>query len=95
MRPDHTDNGKDAVDLARKAKEQDDEYRTYIIDWKMPEMDGIETIRKIRSEVGGGSQIIMLTAYDWVNVEEEAKEAGVSAFCPKPLFRSGLCDLLV
>ena len=95
MRPDHTDNGKDAVDLARKAKEQDDEYRTYIIDWKMPEMDGIETIRKIRSEVGGGSQIIMLTAYDWVNVEEEAKEAGVSAFCPKPLFRSGLCNLLV
>lgn len=61
----------------------------------MPEMDGIETIRKIHSEVGGGSQIIMLTAYDWVNVEEEAKEAGVSAFCPKPLFRSGLCDLLV
>ncbi len=95
MRPDHTDNGKEAVALAKKAKEQGDEYHAYIIDWIMPETDGVETIRQIRSEVGGGGQFVMLNAYDWDSVEEEAKEAGVTAFCPKPLFRSGLCDLLM
>ncbi len=63
---------------------------TYIIDWQMPEINGIETARKIRSAVGEDTPIIILTAYDWTDIEAEAKEAGVTAFCAKPLFMSDL-----
>ena len=54
-----------------------DEYSTYIIDWMMPDMNGVETARRIRRVIGENKTIIILTAYDWSDIEEEAKEAGV------------------
>ena len=71
-----------------------DEFYAYIIDWLMPDMNGIETVRRIRRVIGDSSPIIILTAYDWSDIEEEAKEAGVTAFCEKPLFMSQLRELL-
>ena len=65
-----------------------------LIDWKMPEMDGIETTRQIRKIVGGEVPIVIISAYDWTEVEVEARAAGADAFVSKPLFRSRLaqCD---
>jgi len=60
----------------------------------MPDMNGIETVRRIRRVIGDSKPIIILTAYDWSDVEAEAREAGVTAFCEKPLFMSQLRDLL-
>lgn len=90
MRSEWTTSGKEAVYRAKAAYEEGDSYHTYIIDWQMPEMSGIETARKIRSAAGDDVPIIILTAYDWTDIEEEAKEAGVTAFCAKPLFMSDL-----
>ena len=61
-----------------------------LIDWKMPEMDGIETTRQIRKIVGGEVPIVIISAYDWTEVEVEARAAGADAFVSKPLFRSRL-----
>ncbi len=90
MRSEWTTSGKEAVLRAQLAMEQDDQFHVYIIDWIMPDMNGIETARRIRQLIGAGGQIIILTAYDWADLEEEAKEAGVTAFCSKPLFLSEL-----
>lgn len=90
MRAEWTTSGREAAYRARAAHEEGDPYHTYIIDWQMPETSGIETARKIRSVVGQEAPIIILTAYDWADIEEEAKEAGVTAFCAKPLFMSDL-----
>ncbi len=94
MRPDWTTSGKEAVLRAQLADEQDDEYAAYIIDWLMPDMNGIEVVRRIRSIVGEEKTIIILTAYDWSDIEEEAREAGVTAFCSKPIFLSELRKIL-
>ncbi len=67
----------------------------YIIDWLMPDMNGIETVRRIRMVVGPESPIIILTAYDWSDVEQETREAGVTAFVSKPLFLSELREVLM
>lgn len=90
LRSEWTTSGKEAVYRAKSAHDEGDPYHTYIIDWQMPELSGIETARKIRSVVGEDAPIIILTAYDWTDIEEEAKEAGVTAFCAKPLFMSDL-----
>ncbi len=90
MRSEWTTSGREAAYRAKSAYEEGDPYHTYIIDWQMPETSGIETARKIRSVVGRDAPIIILTAYDWSDIEEEAKEAGVTAFCAKPLFMSDL-----
>ena len=90
MRSEWTTSGREAAYRAKAAHEEGDSYHTYIIDWQMPETSGIETARKIRSAVGNEAPIIILTAYDWSDIEEEAKEAGVTAFCAKPLFMSDL-----
>ncbi len=74
--------------------EMGDEFYAYIIDWLMPDMNCIETVRRIRKVIGEGRPIIILTAYDWSDVEEEAREAGVTASCEKPLFMSELRDIL-
>lgn len=71
-----------------------DEYQLYIIDWLMPDMNGIEVVRRIRGIVGEEKTIIILTAYDWSDIEEEAREAGVTAFCSKPIFLSELRKIL-
>ena len=94
MRPDWTNYGREAVIRAKEAMEQADEFRVYIIDWLMPDQNGIETVRRIRRVIGNSAPIIILTAYDWADIEEEAREAGVNAFCSKPLFMSELRDVL-
>ncbi|MEH2959508.1 response regulator [Candidatus Merdisoma sp. JLR.KK006] len=94
MRPDWTTSGKEAVLRVQLAEEQDDEYAAYIIDWLMPDMNGIEVVRRIRAIIGDEKPMIILTAYDWSDIEEEAREAGVTAFCSKPIFLSELRELL-
>ena len=94
MRPDWTNYGKEAVVRAKEALDQADEFRVYIIDWLMPDQNGIETVRRIRKVIGSSAPIIILTAYDWADIEAEAKEAGVTAFCSKPLFMSELRNVL-
>jgi CheY-like chemotaxis protein len=94
MRPDWTNYGREAVIRAKEALDQADEFRVYIIDWLMPDLNGIECVRRIRREVGNSAPIIILTAYDWADIEEEAREAGVTAFCSKPLFMSEMREVL-
>ena len=94
MRPDWTNYGKEAVIRAKEAKDQADEFKVYIIDWMMPDLNGIETVRRIRKIVGDDVPIIILTAYDWTDIEDEAREAGVTDFCSKPIFMSELRRLL-
>lgn len=94
MRPEWTTSGKEAVVRTKVAVEMSDEFYAYIIDWLMPDMNGIETVRRIRRLIGDSKPIIILTAYDWSDIEEEARQAGVTAFCEKPLFMSELRDLL-
>ena len=94
MRPDWTNYGKEAVIRAKDALDSVDEFRVYIIDWQMPDLNGIETVRRIRKVIGGSAPIIILTAYDWSDIEEEAREAGVTAFCSKPLFMSELRNVM-
>lgn len=94
MRPDWTTSGKEAVLRAQLATEQSDEYAVYIIDWLMPDMNGVEVVRRIRNIIGEEKPIIILTAYDWSDIEQEAREAGVTAFCSKPIFLSELREVL-
>ena len=94
MRSEWTVSGKEAVIRAKNAMELGDEFYAYIIDWLMPDVNGIETVRRIRRVIGDSHPIIILTAYDWSDVEEEAREAGVTAFCEKPLFMSELRGIL-
>ncbi len=95
MRAEWTTSGREAVYRAKKARDEGDVYQTYFVDWQMPEMSGIETIRRIRGAVGDEAAIIVLTAYDWSDIEEEAREAGVTAFCAKPMFMSDLKTVLL
>ena len=68
------------------------DYGVVIVDWKMPEMDGIEAVRRIRSEVDTKIPILLISAYDWSDIEDKAREAGANGFVSKPLFRSTLYD---
>ena len=95
MTADWTTSGKEAVLRAKEAYEQNREFKVYIIDWLMPDMNGIETVRRIRMVVGEEYPIIILTAYDWSDIEQEAREAGVTAFVSKPLFLSELREVLM
>ena len=94
MRPDWTSSGREAAIRSKEAKEQEDAFRCYIIDWQMPDMNGVEVTRRIRKIAGEDASIIILTAYDWSDIEKEATEAGVTAFCSKPVFLSELRDVL-
>ena len=94
MRAEWTTAGKEAVLRTQFAIDQGDEFHAYIIDWLMPDMNGIEVVRRIRRIIGEGRPIIILTAYDWSGIEDEAREAGVTGFCSKPLFMSELRDVL-
>ncbi len=95
MRPDWTSSGKEAIVRAQDAVEINDEYKVYIIDYLMPDMNGIETVRRIRRVINEDVPIIVLTAYDWAEFEAEAREAGVTAFVSKPLFLSELRSVLM
>ena len=84
--------GAEAVEMVRLRHARRDPYRLILVDWQMPEMDGIETTRQIRAVVGNESAIIILTAYNWDDVYDEAVEAGVDSFLPKPLFASSIME---
>ena len=94
MQPDWTVTGKEAVLRAQDAAELSDEYKVYIVDYLMPDMNGIETIRRIRRVIHEDVPIIVLTAYDWTDFEKEAREAGATAFVAKPIFMSELRSVL-
>ena len=94
MRAEWTLSGKEAVLRARQSFEMGDTFKAYIIDWRLPDMNGIEVTRQIRA-MHDDTPIIILTAYDWSDIEVEAKAAGVTAFCSKPMFMSDLRDTLM
>ena len=94
MRPEWTISGKEAVIRTKYAVEQGDTFSVFIIDWLIPDMNGIEVVRRIRKLIGDDCPIIILTAYDWADIEDEARAAGVTAFCEKPLFPSELRRIL-
>nr|WP_300818906.1 response regulator [uncultured Acetatifactor sp.] len=94
MRAEWTMSGKEAVLRTRQASMRGDGYSVYIIDLLLPDLNGIEITRRIRKEMGEDVPIIVLTAYDWSDIEDEALEAGVTAFCSKPLFMSELRSCL-
>jgi CheY-like chemotaxis protein len=84
--------GLEALGMIAERHHSGGEYSIVMIDWKMPEMDGLETIRRIRSEIDETIPILLISAYDWSDIEEAAKEAGANGFVSKPLFRSTLYD---
>ncbi len=94
MRSEWTLSGREAVLRARQSMELGDAFHAYIIDWRLPDMNGIEVTRQIRS-LGDDTPIIILTAYDWSDIEVEARAAGVTAFCAKPLFMSDIRETLM
>lgn len=86
--------GTEAIEMVKLRHARRQPYNLIVVDWKMPEMDGVETARQIRAIVGNESAIIILTAYRWDDVLEEALTAGIDSFIPKPLFASTLMDEL-
>ena len=94
LRADWTTRGEEAVIRTEFAQDQEDPFRIFLLDWLIPDMNGVETARRIRKIAGDDAPIIILTAYDWTDIEDEAKEAGVTAFCSKPLFLSELRSIL-
>jgi len=84
--------GPEALGMLRSRHLSGRDYHVVIVDWKMPDMDGIETIRRIRAEIGPDMPILLISAYDWSDIEDKAKEAGANGFVSKPLFRSTLYD---
>ena len=84
--------GKQAVDMVKLRHARMEPYNLILVDWKMQEMDGVETTRQIRAEIGHESAIIILTAYRWDDVLEEALQAGVDSFLPKPLFAAAVLE---
>ena len=95
MRCEWTTSGREAVQCARKACDEQDPFHTYILDLNTPEQSGIETAEEIRKAAGDDIPVIILAAYDWSDVEKEAREAGITAFCNKPLFMSDLKNVLL
>lgn len=90
IRAEWVDSGKKAIDRVKDLWDKAQYYDMILIDWKMPEMDGIETARRIRAIVGPEVTIIIMTAFDWISIENEAKLAGVNLMMSKPMFKSSL-----
>ena len=82
--------GEEAIRMARERCRQGRDYHVILLDWKLPGMDGIETARRLRQTVGDRVPILLISAYDWSDIEDEAREAGISGFLAKPLFKSTL-----
>lgn len=89
------DNGETAVGMVSDRHYRGEDYLAVLLDWKMPKMDGVETARRIRAEVGDTVPVIILTAYDWSEIEVEAKEAGVDSFLSKPIYKSKLIQKMM
>lgn len=94
MRGEWVLSGQDAIDKTVLAQQKERDFFAVILDWKMPGMDGVETARVIRQKIGRNIPIIVISAYDWSEIEAEAREAGVDAFIFKPLFKSTLVHML-
>ncbi|MBR4780142.1 MAG: response regulator [Lachnospiraceae bacterium] len=92
--PEQAKSGMEALGMIEHRHLSGKDYDVIIVDWKMPEIDGIDTIKRIRSEIGADTPILLISAYDWSDIEEKAKEAGANGFVSKPLFRSTLYDKL-
>lgn len=90
MKDDYALSGEIAIEKVKKARELNEDYFCCLIDWKMPLMDGFETTRKIREIVGKDVTIVIMSAYDWEDIETEALKAGADGFISKPLFKSRL-----
>ncbi|MCI9068322.1 MAG: response regulator, partial [Lachnospiraceae bacterium] len=82
--------GETAVEMVRKRHVEEDDYEIVLLDWKMPGMDGLAALKEIRRYLGDATPILIISAYDWSDIEEEAKAAGAQGFISKPLFRSNL-----
>ena len=89
---DRAESGLEALGMILHRHETGRDYSIVILDWKMPDIDGVETIRRIRTEVDANIPILLISAYDWSDIEDAAKEAGANGFVSKPLFRSILYD---
>lgn len=90
MHGEWANNGETAIQMISARHQQEDDYFAVLLDWKMPGMDGLETARRIRSEIDPNVPVIILTAYDWVEIESEARSAGVNSFLTKPLYKTKL-----
>lgn len=91
---DTANSGEEAVIKVVDKHDKGDDYQCVIVDWKMPDMSGIETVRTIREKVGEAVSIVIISAYDWTDIEEEAIKAGANGFISKPLFRSNVYSTL-
>ena len=94
MRPEWTSSGREAIVRTQYACDRGDAFAAFVVDWLMPDMNGVETVRRIRRIIGDQKPIIVLTSYDWGDIEEEAREAGVTHFISKPIFMSELREVL-
>ena len=94
MRAEWATSGREAIVRTSEAVELADPFEVYVVDWSMPELSGIETVPEIRRIVGDDSPIILMSAYDWTDIEQEARQAGVTGFISKPLFASDLHNAL-
>ncbi len=90
LRAEWTISGREAIVRTEEAIDMADPFEVYIVDWSMPDLNGVETVRRIRKIIGEDSPIILMSAYDWSDIEEEARSAGVTGFISKPLFASDL-----
>ncbi len=82
--------GESAVEMVKKRREEQRDYQVILLDWKLPGIDGIKTAHKIRDYLGEEIPILLISAYDWSEIEKDAREAGVNGFICKPLFKSTL-----
>lgn len=90
IRADWVLDGEDAVQMAAQHHKEHKDYHVILLDWKLPDMDGIQTARELRRRLGDDVPILLMSAYDWTEIEDEARAAGISGFLMKPLFRSTL-----
>lgn len=93
MKSEWTSSGREAVEKIVKKHEKEDDYFSVIVDWQMPEMNGVDTAKAIRKNIDGNLPIIVMSAYDWSDIEYEAKAAGINAFLTKPIFRLNIINM--
>ena len=86
--------GESALEMVMKRHQRGDDYEIILLDWKLPDIDGITTAKRIREELGDDVPILLISAYDWGEIEHDAKAAGITGFISKPLFRSTLFNSL-
>ena len=82
--------GENAIELVREHHERGVDYQIILLDWKLPSMNGLQVAGKLRDILGDEVSILLISAYDWSELEAEAREAGINGFIPKPLFKTTL-----